>query len=123
MRAGLLDLGFCIIPVASSQVAASKRAGEVSSLLFVLGAARHLEPEKHSDPLSEGRACPVVDDEALRHGTPVKLWSGVGQVLGATAIPTRGVTGSPIILPFYSMCIWLETSALFVGHAVSFAWA
>jgi hypothetical protein len=55
---------------------------EISSLLFLLGTALHLEPEKHPDPLSEDRAYPVVDDEASRNGLPVKLWSGVGQVLG-----------------------------------------
>jgi hypothetical protein len=75
-------MGFCTIPVASSQVAGSKRAGEVSSLPFLLGAARHLEPEKYLDPLSVDKAYPVVDDEGSRHGPPVKLWSGVGQVLG-----------------------------------------
>jgi hypothetical protein len=75
-------MGFYTIPVASSQVAGTKRAGEVSSLPFLLGAARHLEPEKHLDPLSEDKAYLVVDDEGSSHGLPVKLWSGVGQVLG-----------------------------------------
>jgi hypothetical protein len=58
---------------------------EISSLLFLLGAARHLESEKHPDPLSEDTAYPVVDDEGSRHGPPVKLWSGVGQVVGGKA--------------------------------------
>jgi hypothetical protein len=60
----------------------SRRAGEVSSLPFLLGAVWHLEPEKHLDPLSEDRAYAGVDDGGSRHGPPVKLWSGVGQVLG-----------------------------------------
>jgi hypothetical protein len=85
MRAGLLDLGFCITPVARSKVAGSQKAEEISSLLFLLGAVRHLEPEKHLDPLREDKAYPVVDDEASRRGPPVKLWSGVGQVLGGQA--------------------------------------
>jgi hypothetical protein len=55
---------------------------EISSLPFLWGAARHLEPEKHLDPLSEDRAYPLVDDAGLSHSPPVKLWSGVGQVLG-----------------------------------------
>jgi hypothetical protein len=82
MKAGqLVSEEFCTILI-NSLVDRLPEGREFSSLLFLFGAARHLEPEKHSDPLSEDRAYPVVDDEGSRHGPPVKLWSGGGQVLG-----------------------------------------
>jgi hypothetical protein len=82
MKAGRLVWGVFCITLINSLVDRLPEGREFSPLLFLFGAARHLQPEKHLDLLGEGRACPVVDDEASRPGPPVKLWSGGGQVLG-----------------------------------------
>jgi hypothetical protein len=81
MKAGRLVWGVSCITLINSLVDRLPEGREFSCLLFLFGAVYHLELEKHPDPLNEDRAYPVVDDEGSRHGPPVKLWSGVGQVL------------------------------------------